>query len=303
MEYVLARGHIYIPAEPPAIIAKARKVLRAKDNIEAVVKRIHYPYLWEVVQNYQAHRRPKYGCQILASCKQLYCEGYRIFYERNVFHLAPGPLSTSSQYFENLQPHHRSLIRHLAIDTSALDLTQKFATALEKKMNGERIHVSTLFTHSQLFTLPIFGYMREMLSSKLEYVCSWQGAVDLKLQHRSVSLRKGPDPPRSPMRILTRGFFIQENDLKEALDNIGERIRSGQLRDRQMISFESCALIEVALATLGRVDRTGWEGFRVWLHDGGPYCLAVLDSRYASASDRDVWSQVGKYDDYTLCRF
>ena len=298
MEYVLAPGDIYLPAKPPSVVSKARRTLRAADNVEAVVKRIHYPYLYEVVQMYQALQPTKYGCQVLATCKQLYCEGYRIFYERNTFHLAPGPLSASSQYFDNLQAHHRALIKHVAIDTSILDLTPKLVAGLEARLPGGRLDGRSLFTQSQLFTRSVSNWMREIYTSKLEYMQSWNGLADLKLQHRNTFFSQDPAVAISP--VFSQGFSIQQQDLKVALDDIGTRIRSGRINDGQLLALETWAFVEVGTSVCTTVNSVGWEVFNEWLQTRASLCIAAVDQDRRSAGHNQVWSKVGDPENILL---
>ena len=66
---------------------------------------------------------PTSGCQMLATCKQVYMEGHEAFYAGNNFHLPPGPVEGFLKWYETLKPKHRELIRSVTIDISILDLT------------------------------------------------------------------------------------------------------------------------------------------------------------------------------------
>ena len=67
--------------------------------------------------------RQQPGYQVLATCRTMYEERYRLFYSRNVFHVPPGPILISFQYFKCLQPKHKALIERISVNFSAADLT------------------------------------------------------------------------------------------------------------------------------------------------------------------------------------
>ena len=71
------------------------------------------------------------GCQLLATCKQAYNEGYVSFYNRNVFHFAPGPILASMEYFWSLKRKHLKLIEKISIEMSVTDLTPSVLETIE----------------------------------------------------------------------------------------------------------------------------------------------------------------------------
>lgn len=78
--------------------------------------------------------RQQPGFQLLATCKALYEAGHVLFYSRNVFHLAPGPIVISSHYFEQLQPRHRNLIKFLILEFTIADLTPEGFQHVEEEV-------------------------------------------------------------------------------------------------------------------------------------------------------------------------
>ena len=62
------------------------------------------------------------GYQFLAASKQVSEEGRSIFYSQNVFHLPPGPLSNTQDWFDGLREDHRKTMGTLVCDFSLLDL-------------------------------------------------------------------------------------------------------------------------------------------------------------------------------------
>ena len=63
------------------------------------------------------------GIQLLATCKQAYEEGHRMYYSGNMFHLPPGPLKVTDTLFEMFQPNNVALIRRVSFRASSMDLT------------------------------------------------------------------------------------------------------------------------------------------------------------------------------------
>ena len=96
----------------------------------ALVPGCIYPSVKSQLVNYREEKLFAHGCQLLATCRQVYLEGFRIFYGRNTFHLAPGPLSASTQYFAKLNPVHGNLIERVSIDFSINNLTPRETLAI-----------------------------------------------------------------------------------------------------------------------------------------------------------------------------
>ena len=59
----------------------------------------------------------------MATGKSLYEEGHPILYGQNTFHLAPGPVPITSQYFLYLQDKHRNMIKKIVLTFTVADLT------------------------------------------------------------------------------------------------------------------------------------------------------------------------------------
>ena len=68
------------------------------------------------------YHRKRYGCQFLATCRQAYNEGHRMYYSSNTFHLPSGRDHWARQLFDLVQPKHRSMIQYLAINCSIYDI-------------------------------------------------------------------------------------------------------------------------------------------------------------------------------------
>ena len=260
MQFVLVPGDIYLPGRPSSIITKARRNLRAKDPIEAVVRRIHFPYLSMVLDEHQARQdiELKYGCQVLATCKQLYCEGHAMFYSLNTFHLAPGPLCISANYFDNLQPHHSALIKHIAVGFGMADVTPILVSELRAKVSGKSISSSTPRRDVTAVTRHLREASMKTWSSKLMWLRSWQSLGDVKVQYLIPSQIPGQLDFETP-QIIARELVIKHDQLRTS--------QSGELLhwDEQIKQLIIEALGGTASLLMLKVAISGWEGLADWL--------------------------------------
>ena len=70
------------------------------------------------------------GWQFLATCYQAYIDACGL-YTFNEFHLAPGPLSASTDCFKDWDPGFQRLVRNVTMYLSILDLTPAFMNCIE----------------------------------------------------------------------------------------------------------------------------------------------------------------------------
>ena len=260
MHYILVPGDIYIPGHSHKIITKARRNLRAKDRIEAVAKKIQYPYLSKILSMRQGQRDSdiKYGFQVLATCKQLYCEGYAMFYCLNVFHLPPGPLCASTTYFDNLQPHHKSLIKHIAIDFSIADMTPRLVSDIFTKVSGRRLTMAAPSGDVRTFCRHLSPMFFAMWHGKLKWLGSWSDLLDVKIQHHVPY--PGMDLQAPTIRsIIIEELVVEREQLNKTL-SISEFVR-----DKQLSKLIWSTLHSIANAAVLRVSNNGWEGLAEWL--------------------------------------
>lgn len=282
MQLVLAPGDIYLPAKTSSLISKAHRTLRAKDPIEAIVKRIHYPYLSRVLKTHQALQdgRLKYGCQVLASCKQLYCEGHAVFYSLNTFHLAPGPLSTSIEYFDNLQPHHKALIKHVSVDLGIADMTRDLLSDLRAKVSGRALTMplqTTIFPQDSTTIMIHLACMAKPLwYSKLLYLLMWRGLMNVKVQHHN-PCRLHDQSAYEWRQVIATELVIKQ----EHLCAMSLRVKS---RDLQVMTIMMNANQALSSVLISQVTRYGWHGFSEWLEfvELGP--LECLETK--------IWQEV-----------
>jgi len=274
MRFSLAPGDVYLLAKASSTITKAHRNLRAKDPIDAVVKRINYPYLSKVLKAHQASQetRFKYGFQVLATCKQLYCEGHAVFYGLNTFHLAPGPLCTSIEYFDRLQPHHKALIKHVSVDFGIADITPNLLSQLNAKVCGRalKMPVPTAITPQDniLVSLSLARMTKELWVSKLMYVLTWQGLRSIKMQHHKPCQLDGQSAYEWRQIVATE-LVIEHSHLR------GLALKA-EPRDIQMATFMIKAFQGLSPVLISQVAKYGWRGFSEWLEfvETGPMeCL------------------------------
>jgi len=263
MRFALAPGDVYLPAKMSSTIAKARRNLRAKDPIDAVVRRINFPHLSKVLKAHQASqdRRLRYGCQVLATCKQLYCEGHAVFYGLNTFHLAPGPLCTSIEYFDNLQPHHKALIKHVSVDLGIADVTPNLIYELNTRVSGRSLIMpvpsATPPADNTIVSVNLGRMTREIWMDKLFYVLTWRGLRNIKFQHHN--------PCQLPGQSTYEWRQIVATELVVERSPLRALVLKGGVGDIQTARIMMKAYMGLSSVLISQVASHGWKGFSEWL--------------------------------------
>ncbi|KAI4137755.1 MAG: hypothetical protein L6R39_007115 [Caloplaca ligustica] len=75
----------------------------------------------------------------LSVCHTAYKEGHPIFYSQNTFHLPHGPLSNTRDYFDDVKPEHRELIRKMILNISIHDLTLEAMDNIEDQLRAKDV--------------------------------------------------------------------------------------------------------------------------------------------------------------------
>ena len=138
------------------------------------------------------------GCQILATCKQLYQEGHISFYSRNMFYLAPGPLSASWDYFGKLNRRHQDLVCRVSIEMSLMDLTPP---VLEEIQQVFYEHHSRSIAHAGENTVIryVMNSLKDLWAEKMAAVCDFD---TVRLVHMHSVKHRGHPNRLSPWRTL-----------------------------------------------------------------------------------------------------
>ena len=275
MQFALVPGDIYLPGPSPKIITKAHRNLRANDPIEAIVRKIRYPYLSKVLKRRQAQKDPKlkYGCQVLATCKQLYCEGHAMFYSLNTFHLAPGPLHNTTVYFDNLQKHHKALIKHVAFGLSVADLNPTIVSGLCAKLSGTRFDLATYRQDCRAVFVYLLPAVVEIWFSKLSWLLPWENLTEIRMQHHLLSWRDGRFDVAKGQHFA-RELVISLGELQKTLPN-GSRLRW----DKQIVEYMKVASYTITQLLMSQVAKSGWNGFAQWMAALEPGPVACLESK------------------------
>ena len=112
-------------------------------------------------------REQQRGIQLLATCRTLYQGYHHKFYAENTFHLAPGPIVVTSNYFTNLLPAHRDLITSLVLTFSHADLTPEGFQLVENDISRWKSY---------------FGHSVPSLPTKDQQVTAWTNSSLAMLQ-------------------------------------------------------------------------------------------------------------------------
>lgn len=138
---------------------------------------------------------PTSGCQILATCKQVYMEGYKAYYAGNNFHLPPGPVEGFLKWYEALRSNHRDLIRSVTIEFSILDLTPSVLEQCEstyreryKQSMAQPSYVRAMFDTAYI----VNSTLRDLWMQKIGEVYRLQAFHSVKL----VALNLGGETSR-----------------------------------------------------------------------------------------------------------
>ena len=142
MEYVLVPGDVYVC--PPKRTDRAHsswispfsRVKRFANTLATLSRHVSSQFQIFDIKAADAQLRRQYtfqqpGFQLLATCKQAYNEGHRMFYTMNNFHWSPGPIESTVDWYGNLQPKHKNMIKSVCIDLTLVDTMYECMDAVE----------------------------------------------------------------------------------------------------------------------------------------------------------------------------
>ncbi|MCJ1459699.1 hypothetical protein MMC28_010078 [Mycoblastus sanguinarius] len=124
-------------------------------------------------------KTPQPGFQLMAACKEIYEEGHAMFYSKNTFHLAPGPIVVTSNYFANLQSKHRDLIKSITITFSVADLTPEGFQRVEDEIShrkewfGENVQSMSKDQQVNVWTQCSITTLRVLWQQKIDWLKAW----------------------------------------------------------------------------------------------------------------------------------
>lgn len=225
------------------------------------------------------------GCQLLATCRQAYNEGYVSFYNRNVFHLAPGPFLASMEYFWRLRRKHQSLIEKISIEMSVIDLTPSVLETIETAFYQNR-RQSIAHADNALVVCYVMNALRDLWTEKIA------AARDVKKFNAITLWGMFLIQPRQPHKMGSyqapfRGIILEGNGIKKLLSSVnpnkdcrkwGEDLSQWgydeyykgwddklNLFFRRTVWFVMTMIIENLDANLR--SHCGWEQFKEWLRN------------------------------------
>ena len=188
MEYILMPGHIkYRKPSSPVAFKEARDSKSSWETLATVLRVLLKPrtdLLCSIVKGTivglvapffqaEAKSKPRFNhCpQLLATCRQVYNEGRHMFYEINVFHLPPGGLEDTIEWYHNLQPDNRALIKHVQIIMSTVDLTPFVLQGFKAWELTQRVLHYKYFTPHQ--RIAEYLYLN-VWKRKIEFLRAWK---------------------------------------------------------------------------------------------------------------------------------
>ena len=236
-------------------------------------------------RNQRGSRKYMPGCQLLATCRQVYLEGYESFYSLNAFHLPRGPLSASIKYFGSLKPEHQCLISRFCIDFSILDLTPSVITSIEEVLLGSKVCYTEMPSANReigVVTRCILNALRDLWIEKIIAVGKTFGIKCVELRRIPVVLHDlfGAHMPytiaRKALIMEGPGIASRLNPLDLVMSRNGWDslyfVQDSRCRwDDKILWLLEEMLMDVELiitATLihHEADKDGgWEQFKHWL--------------------------------------
>ena len=132
------------------------------------------------------------GCQLLATCCQVYLEGHGWFYSLNTFYIPRGPLLHTIEYFDKLQPSHRALMKTIGIRFGLQDLTSTVLEAVDRRGKGWGLDPRGKHRMAtRKWTWLALKTVEATWKAKLVWIRSWTGLerVTLESAHGMLELK------------------------------------------------------------------------------------------------------------------
>ena len=154
MEYVLVPGDVYVRLPKrtdhahSSWISRSSRVKRILNTLATLSRQVSSQLQVSGIKAADPHLRRQHtfqqpGVQLLATCKQAYNEGHYMFYTRNTFHWQAGPVDKAVEWYANLQPKHKDMIKTVRIELILVDTMYESMDAVEvsaSRRQGRRPH-------------------------------------------------------------------------------------------------------------------------------------------------------------------
>ncbi|KAI4160548.1 MAG: hypothetical protein LQ342_005655 [Letrouitia transgressa] len=195
------------------------------------------------------------GVGLLATCRQAYNEGHRMFYELNTFQLPHGPLKHSLQYFQGLTHEHRAMISKVAIHLGWSDFTPEVLLKIEQE--------------AMLPDTPV-GFGTPLASLAMEHVEKiWKEKIEWLSSCRDLGEIR---------QIEVRRFSMPKQTLHE-------------LQELNILLLPSATPVGYALRNF--IPNYGWELTKLWILSGARKVLSDNPGTYsypARLFDPVIWN-------------
>ncbi|KAL8731380.1 MAG: hypothetical protein Q9166_003472 [cf. Caloplaca sp. 2 TL-2023] len=157
----------------------------------------------------------------LSTCHTAYDEGHQLFYSKNIFFMPHGPLSNAKDYYDDLQPHHKRLIRHMVIDLTLLDLTIESFNDIESQLRSKDVANNKLARDDSIedWVAPVVYNILSTWRSKLAYLREWTWLEDLEI-HCFLQANRRCRNHRIGLPIV-EPFTVKGRDLQRFLKGVG----------------------------------------------------------------------------------
>lgn len=229
-----------------------------------------HPRFWRTGGSSPQLQQP--GIQILATCRDLYEQGHRMLYPRNNWHIAPGIIDPSLDYFDgSLQRKHRDLIRSLTLTFNVRDLNAFGFLRVENRIKQHRIF-GRADVRTQTRAEQIDNWTT---AAELALLQIWQGNLNILRQEawtsgvQSVTLVGGDRTAVLSLDSLRRCAYDDDDDdrLAQGIDSL---FRSAVQQAAPLLRERFSACPVVRSSSRGGTPQLDVEGVKLWLHALAP---------------------------------
>ncbi|KAL8715623.1 MAG: hypothetical protein Q9225_006374 [Loekoesia sp. 1 TL-2023] len=188
--------------------------------------------LWEVIESYLTvlvAETPalclsamEIAPHFLSVCRTVYDEGHPMFYSRNTFYLPHGPLSHTMDYFDQLRPEHRILIRKMVLEITIWDLDIAAFDDIENQLRAKDVAKGRLPPDKSVedWVAPIAYNIISTWRSKLAWLRDWTWLEEVTISSY-LSRPIGNFPMSNPSVSPGFTFILDGESLPEFLNGIG----------------------------------------------------------------------------------
>ncbi|KAL8895584.1 MAG: hypothetical protein Q9192_003549 [Flavoplaca navasiana] len=147
--------------------------------------------------------------RFLSTCHTACDEGGKLFYSKNTFCMAYGPLSNSRGYYDHLMPEHKRLIRHMTVILHMGDLTVEAFDYIEDQLRAKDVARGRLPRDNSVedWLAPVVYHLISIWRSKLAWLKEWTWLEDLEIQS-GLCTRGFPNVLPKSMSVKIQGYYL-----------------------------------------------------------------------------------------------